>query len=626
MATSRPVLRTTFLLALGCNAALEATRLLGADGGPWRFKTPWFPLLFLLGTLVVWLLVGLVQAVTGRLRLTRAVLVTLTAVVAVVDHEKVRVREEPLYPGDLVFMTQLDLLAEMVGPARLLVLTVTSTVVALAAALLLRWHRGRRPAAAPAGEERPGSGVVTVVVARIVIGALCLLALVHVTHFNQPGNLARAAFDAAGAQWRPWNQQRNYLGNGFVAGVLYNTQVPPMAAPPGYSRAAMDAIVRRYAADARRLNRDRGPDGLEDANVVLVLSESLSDPLQLRGVTAAQDPLPFTRRLMGSATSGQLLVPAIGGGTANAEFEVLTGMSLALFSPQLRVPYQMLVPERDRFPSLVQWFESTGHRAVAMHPFTPAMYRRRDVYRAFGFDEFVHEDTLSAPRRLGRRGYVSDASAFDEAVSRLRGSEEPLLLQLVTMQNHMPYEGRYARPIAVRGPDGEPLPTVGQYLRGVWHSDRALRALVRDLRALPERTVLVVYGDHLPSAYPESVRDLNGWLGMRRTPFVVWSSFAGTPVRAPLVSPAHLADLALEHADAPVTPYTALLTRLRAVAPALAGGLAYETGGRPVPIEDLDDGARQLLRDYRLVQYDLAVGHGWSESGMLSTLGSGPTR
>ncbi len=619
-----PTLRATFWLALSCNAVLELSRLAAVEGALWRFKTPWFPALFLVGTLVVWALVGLVHAVTGRMWLTRTVLVAVTVVVVVADHQKVVVREEPLYPSDVAFLTQLRLLAEMVGLTWLLVAAAVLSAAATASVLLLRARRGRRtPAAPPRTDPTPGSTGPAV---RVVAGALCLLALVHAAHFNQPGNLVRAAFDAAGAEWRPWSQQRNYLGNGFVAGVLYNTDVPPMAAPAGYGAATMAAIVRRYAALARRINQDREPDGLGGVNVVMVLSESLSDPSALRGVTPAQDPLPFTRRLMGSTTSGSLLAPGIGGGTANAEFEVLTGMSLALFPPQLRVPFQMLVPDRAHFPSLVQWYEATGHRPIAVHPFSTEMYRRREVYRAFGFDQFVYEDTLSAPRRLGHDGYVSDASAFDEVVSRLRDSRRPLFVQLVTMQNHIPYEDRYDHPIPVRGPDGEPLPLTGQYLRGLRHSDRALQALVDDLRRLPERTVLVVYGDHLPGTYPEPVRELNGWLAMHRTPFLVWSSFPGTTVHAPLVSPTHLTDLVLEHADAPVTPYTALLTRLRAEVPALAGRVGYDAAGRPVPVTHLDPGALRLLRDYRMVQYDLAAGRGWSEAGMLSAGQGAPTR
>jgi phosphoglycerol transferase MdoB-like AlkP superfamily enzyme len=611
-----PTLRATFLLALGCNAVLEAARLIGLEGAPWRFKTPWFPILFLLGTLVVWLLVGLVHAVTGRIALTRWVMVTVTVVVAVADHNKVRVREEPLYPSDVAFLTQLRLLADMVGLGWLGWLVAAGTVLIGLVMLVAVWRAqaARRRALSARRRHAPGAAALAV---RVGTGGLCLLALVHVSNFNQPGNLARAAFDAAGAQWRPWSQQRNYLGNGFVAGVLYNTDVPPMAPPTGYGPATMAEIVRRYAAVAEGINRHRTPGGLDGVNVLMVLSESLSDPTLLRGVTPARDPIPFTRALMRVSTSGLLLAPGIGGGTANAEFEALTGMSLGLFPAQLRVPFQMLVPERSRFPSLVQWYERTGHRPIAVHPFSTEMYRRSDVYRAFGFDDFVHEDRLASPRRLGHDGYVSDASAFDEVVARLRRSASPLFVQLVTMQNHIPYEDRYDHPIGVRGPAGVPLPPTGQYLRGLWHSDRALRALVRDLEGLPEPTVLVVYGDHLPGTYPDVVRDLNGYLAMRRTPFLVWSSFAGDPVHPSLISPAHLTDVLLEHVGAPVTPYTALLTRLRGVVPALDGRAVYDAAGEPMEITDLPPGTRRLLHDYRLVQYDLAVGRAFSEDGML---------
>lgn len=613
-ATYVRTLRATFVLALGCNAALEASRLLAVDGAPWRFKTPWFPALFLLGTVMVWVAVGLVHAVTGRMWLTRTVMVAATTVVAVADHQKVRVREEPLYPEDLAFVTQLRVLADMVGLTWLLV----SGGILLGLTLAVGWFawsrlRRRRPPRQP----RPTSGVEDLAL-RVVGGGLCLLVLAHAAAFNHPGNLVRGAFDALGAEWRPWSQQRNYLGNGFVAGVLYNTDVPPMAPPPGYGPATMAEIVRRYDALAKEINEERDAGSLDRVNVVMVLSESLSDPTLLRGVTVAQDPIPFTRRLMRTTTSGELLVPGIGGGTANAEFEVLTGMSLSLFPPQLRVPFQMLVPERAHFPSLVQWYESTGHSPVAVHPFSTEMYRRRDVYRAFGFDAFVHQDMIVAPQRLGHDGYVSDASAFDEVVRRIRGSEPPLFVQLVTMQNHIPYAGRYPHPIPVRGPDGGPLPPTGQYLRGLWHSDRALHDLVDDLRRLAEPSVLVVYGDHLPGTYPREVRVLNGWSRMHRTPFLVWSSFPGSPVRPPLVSPAHLTDLVLEHVDAPVTPYTALLTRLRAHAPALVGRFSYDAAGRPVPPAALSPAARRVLEDYRLVQYDLAVGRGWSHQGLLS--------
>jgi phosphoglycerol transferase MdoB-like AlkP superfamily enzyme len=606
-----PVLRRTALLALACNLGLELFRLAGVDGYPWRFKSPTFPLMFLVGTVVVWMVVGLVHAVVGRWWLTRALVVALTVLVALVDYEKVRLRREPLYPADIAFLGDLDLIWGMVG-IRSLVLTVLGALF-LGAVLVVTRRRALRKVTT--AQPAPGSRTRQLLLRGAAAG-LCLLGLLHAAAFNEPGNVARGAYEAFGATWRPWSQQRNYLGNGFVAGVLYNTDVPAMPRPPGYGPEKMAAIAARYADEAERINRVRTRPGLEGVNVVMVLSESFSDPTMLRGVEIAEDPIPYTRDLMRRTTSGRMLAHSIGGGTANMEFEAMTGMSLSQFPAQLRVPYQMLVPNTRSFPSTVEWFEHTGHRTVAVHPYTTEMYRRRDVYRAFGFDDFVHEDRLHGERRIGHDAYVSDSTAFSVVTRELRDSEASVFANVVTMQNHIPYDDRYDDPIPVTGPDGESMPETGQYLRGLTHSDAALRDLVGELENLDEPTVLVMYGDHLPGTYPDAVHQANGSL-MKQTPFLVWSNFPAPRIEERLVSPTHFTDLLVQHADSAVTPYLALLTRLREEVPAMDATVLYDDQGRRIARDRLSPRAARLLEDYRLVQYDLAVGGRYSEDVML---------
>jgi hypothetical protein len=84
------------------------------------------------------------------------------------------------------------------------------------------------------------------------------------------------------------------------------------------------------------------------------------------------------------------------------------------------------------------------------------------------------------------------------------------------------------------------------------------------------------------------------------------------------VSPTHFVDLAAERAGAAVTPYYALLTELRAQVPALEDRTRLEPEGTPVPRGQLSPRARQLLRDYRLVQYDLSVGHRYAQTALLT--------
>ena len=608
-----PGLRGTAQLAVLCNLALELSRTIGVEGYPWRFKTPAFLLTFLLGSLVVWLLVGLVHALVGRLWVTCAVTAAVTAVVAVADHQKVRLRREPLLPGDAEFAGDIGFVTGMVGTGLLVAAALGVVVVFCVAFLADRRLRGRsRTEKHP---RHPGARFGL----RLLTGGFCLICLGYLAGFNAPGNVARGAYDALGATWRPWSQQRNYLGNGFVGGFLYNLDSPPAAPPAGYGAAEMERIARRYTAAAERINSTRDHPGLRGVNVVMVLSETFTDPTALRGVHVSEDPIPFIRGLMRSSMSGPMLAHGVGGGTANVEFEALTGMSMSQLPPQVTSPYQMLVPEYSTFPSAVRWLGRDDHRTIAMHPYTTEMYRRREVYRAFGFDEFVYDETMHHRTRLGNAGYISDASAFDELHRRLVSERRPLFVNLVTMQNHMPFEGRYDDPVAVTGPDGRPLDEIGHYVRGLTHTDEALDDLVDRLTRLDEPTVMVFYGDHQPGAYPDSVFDANTPLEMHRTPFFVWANFPGPEAAQPLTSPTHFMDLVLARADAHVPPYYALLHELREEIPAMDRGMMFGPDGRRVRPDALSPRAARLLRDYALVQYDLSVGERHAEALLFGT-------
>jgi Sulfatase len=185
------------------------------------------------------------------------------------------------------------------------------------------------------------------------------------------------------------------------------------------------------------------------------------------------------------------------------------------------------------------------------------------------------------------------------------------------MQNHIPYDDRYRDPLPVTGPDGQAMPDAGQYLRGLLHSDHALRRMVAGLERLPEPTALVLYGDHLPGTWPEPVRELNGRFVLRQTPYLVWSNTGDRRVDQPFTGPVHFTDLLMEQLDAPVSPYLALLTLLRQEVPAMEGRLRYDASGQVLRAAELSPRARRLLHDYRLLQYDLVGGNGYSEATLL---------
>ena len=606
----------TVLLAAGANLTIELWQLDG-DSEAWANSSLTEHLmLFWLGTLVIWLLVILVLALVGRLWVTAGLVAIATLTTGYANHEKLELRLEPLYPSDLAMASQLDFLSQMVGLSATLAL-VGGLVLAVALAVL-GGHFATKlfPRIRRTSHPRLAIGLL---VTRVCTVLVVLLGLFYVTDFNNPGNQFRAAYEDQGARWRFWNQHTNYRSNGFVGGMLYNTDVPGMIRPVGYSEATMRALTEKYAESAAVINEQRDPDAFDGVNVVMVLSETFTDPTRLKTVEVAEDPIPYTRSLMRRTTSGNMLAARFGGGTANMEFSALTGMSLALFQPQMNTPYQMLVPDYEQFPSLAGYFGQLGHRTAATHPFLPSLYRRSEVYPILGFETSEFADEMAHQERLENSEYISDESAFQEVGDTIADASEPVFVNLVTMQNHMLMAGSYSDPIPVTGvEEGDGRDNAEHYARGLSYSDEALQRFIESMNSSGEKTVLLFYGDHLPGFWPTEVRRANGIRTMRETPFFVYANFGDQQARQlPTTSPAYFGNHIFEAAGAAVPPYYALLTQLEQEIPAMEQDMMIGTDDREITDGDLSSKARELLHDYRLVQYDLSVGQRWSQSEML---------
>lgn len=605
----------TVVLAVVAHGMLEVWQVSGDRGPGSRVEVPELPL-FLLSTLVVWLFVVGLVALFGRLWPAVGVVVAVVTLLGYANHRKQQLLMEPLYPSDLVYLTQLDFLAQMVGGWSLAGLAVAALALVAGSVWLGRRVSRRFPRPDRRRHPRLAWGLLAT---RVVALVAVVATFGHLANFHAEGNAFRAVYDEYGAHWRPWNQSRNYSDNGFVAGMLYNLPMTAMTRPEGYDARAMREIVEKYTDLAIRTNRQRDPRALTDVNVVYVLGEAFSDPLRSRTVDLAEDPIPYTRSLMRRTTSGRLLSEKFGGGTANVEFEVLTGLSQALMKPQLTTPFQMLVPEHERFPSVVRYYESRGLTSLALHSFTPALYRRPEVYPALGFDRAVFDDAMTHRDSVGNSEFISDRATFEEVLDRLEATEEPTFAHVVTMQNHYPQADRYDDPIESTGmTDPEARANLEHYARGLRHSDEALEWFVEQLDASEEKTVLLFYGDHLPPLWA------GGGVGMgprkkHETPFLVYANFGALEKNIrPTTGGIHLTNHVLDITNAPVTPFQALLRRLERHIPAMTRGTVIDPDNERITSDDLSPEAREVLRDYRLVEYDLAVGAGYAEDALLA--------
>lgn len=591
-----------FATALVCTSALEAT-LWWESRGPLSllavFTRPLDALVVLLVALLWW-------SLTGRLWVSVGLTVFFVGLLAGVSSVKMSYLNEPLYPSDYQYLRSLSFLRGMVEPTAL-VLGLVLVGVLVGATTIATVTIGRRRT--PVTRSDHPRAWLTIVVARVLGVVVITTLLASTVNFNDAGSRWRRFFEAGGSIWQPSSQAKNYRENGFVAGLLYNMPITPMEVPEGYSRATMEDLARRYAAEASAANTGRAPGALDDVNVVLVLGEAFADLGRLDGVQVSRDTMPLTRQTMADSWSGSALANLYGTGTSSMEFSALTGQTIGLFNPQITAPYQHFMTNLESYPSAVGWFAANGHRPVAVHPYEREFYRRDVIYPMLGFRDFIDDRSMTSDEHIERNEFISDRAAFEQVDELIDSTEEPLFVNLVTMQNHVPTVDLYDDPVPVEtmGEDSAES-ALGGYARGQELTDGFLHEWLERLSDETEPTVVVFYGDHYPAILSPDVYGRNPGLGHLQTPMFIWTNQGTTPRSLPVTAPANFLPLVFDLVDAPRSPYYQLLSDVAEQIGAVGYGRIVAPDGTELSEADLTPDQARLLHDYRLVQYDFSIG------------------
>ena len=600
------------------------------------------------------LAVGLVYLalayLTNRFWAASGLILAVCAVIAVIERFKVRARYEAILPSDLNFL-HADA-ANLVSflPARSL-LMIGLGVVALIVLGVLCWvvtrmdARRGRPVAT--GNKPLGAGLRTVgVMVPVLVVALFMST---VGTYGSPAYRFSQFMGDIPSMWDSvYDAQRNGV---FVS---FSRQLRPkvMDQPAGYSRAAMKSLAHRYQLSADRINHDR-KSYMNESTLVYILSESFSDPTRVPGVALNQDPMPHIRSVKQGTTSGLMLSSGYGGGTANLEFQAMTGLSMANFDPSLTSPYQQVIPHLDWIPTVNQAWGAPS-RSLAFHPYESSMYSRAENYKKFGFSHFYSltgPDQIAHQDRIDRSQYVGDRSAYDSALEQMGDDKGNQFVEVITMQNHMPYNDWYDdNNFSVNSSDpdrplgDDEMQSIRTYAKGVSLTDQATADFLNSLDSQSKPVTVVFYGDHLPGIYGTASWDERNSLALHLTDYFIWSNKASDASGAQVSnsaysSPNFFQAQAAEHMDAKVSPFTAFLTELHdkisAIEPPVANQIqdwnripAGQTNylnaqGQPMNARDFDKATRQLLNDYKLIQYDIMAGkHYLQGTGFTTT----PTR
>ena len=286
----------------------------------------------------------------------------------------------------------------------------------------------------------------------------------------------------------------------------------------------------------------------KDVSVIMVMDEAFSDltDQSMFTWTAETDPLPNLHALHNDphTISGHIVVPGFAGGTANTEFDVLTGMQTNALSDTTTSAMRVVNRNLD---SLFRVFGADGYRTSFYHPGDAWFYNRENVYRWLGAEYEVFARDMENPEYKGR--WVTDdymvgliEQEFETAVSEGR----PLFNYTTTIQNHMSYtadkygEGHTFAPISTTADISDETRTMLEvYTEGVRDADAMLGRLTEYFAEREEPVVLVFYGDHLPylgdnqKGYAElgsevavAENDREDILCSYKTPYVIWANDA----------------------------------------------------------------------------------------------------
>lgn len=552
-----------------------------------KFAFSWHTEKFFLGCFVLLIFYGWLSSFLGSLK-AGSIFYTLAVIgVGIANYLKMKYRMEPIYPDDLKMITEFGMIRDMVGvPIFLLFLLLLTAGVVLVIFSIKNSLK----------LEKKKQWI------RLGFFLLTSMLLLYIGGFNQQGNLLRKAYNKT-ALWIPYSQKMNYYNTGFMGGFLYNLPVDAMEKPENYSEAAVKKVTKTY-------EEKQNEEDTEKPNIVYVMSESFSDPARLKGLEVyGGDPLQDYRAVADKTYSGQMLSQNYGGGTANIEFEALTGFSMELFNAQMTTPYTMLVPEFQTFPSLVSTLKKRGYETTAIHPYNTSMYKRKDVYQTFGFDQFLDESTMKHTDKIENNPYISDEAAYQEIFDQLEKKNKPQFLHLVTMQTHMPYENKYDElPYVVQGDNSL---AVRSYLQDIAYSSEALKAFLERLDELPERTLVVFWGDHLPGIYSDAVQEENQGHLLHETEFLMYDNRHQLNNQQVTTSPFYFAADLFQQGRIQMTGFQNLLVSLQKELPAFEKGMYYQSG-QWFKEARLNRKQEKLYQDYQMIQYDITAGKQYS--------------
>ena len=295
--------------------------------------------------------------------------------------------------------------------------------------------------------------------------------------------------------------------------------------PSGYSEESILSIFDEdeLGADHAMLLENKDEDE-NYPNILFLQLESFIDPSTVNTIELSKDAIPNFRKLSKEYSSGELTVPACGAGTANVEFEVLTGLSVKFFGPG-EYPYKAILKEKAA-ESLAFDLKSLGFGTHAIHNHRAVFYNRNTVFANIGFDTFTSVEYMKDVEKTPKN-WAKDHVLIEAITDALDSTESRDMIYTISVQGH----GKYPSEQVIENPEIEVTKAEDEetkwkweyYVNQVYEMDQFIGELVETLSDYDEPVILAMYGDHIPAIDIEE-EDLDN-KNLYGTQYIIWSNF-----------------------------------------------------------------------------------------------------
>lgn len=297
---------------------------------------------------------------------------------------------------------------------------------------------------------------------------------------------------------------------------LFNTGI---SEPNGYTKKAMAKIDKD--GELNQTAASRSSDELP--NIIVVQLESYFDVANAEFFTTSEDACPNLHNLYQNYSNGYFKVPSVGAGTANTEFEVLTGMNLRYFGPG-EYPYKTY-SKKHPTESAATALASLGYGTHALHDNTGNFYSRANVFNNMGFDTFTSKEFMNVLQTT-ENGWAKDEILTQHIMEAMDTTKQEDFVFTVSVQGHGNYPETQVienPKIKVEGIEDEALKNKWEYyVNQVYEMDQFVGDLIKAVEERNEPSVVVFYGDHLPTMGLKA-EDLKSRY-LYNTNYVIWDN------------------------------------------------------------------------------------------------------